>query len=291
VSLELQACFAGLWPAELRVEAPQAVGGAKRGGFRGFGKIAAGLLGAAGLIWLSIVLILRMSTGEIRIESAVDNVHIEVLDDGKLVDSLVVQQGESSVKVRSGEYQIRIDAPSDGVEVTPEKVVVTRAGTAIARIEKVTTSPASVARAAEDAGSEEVPDRRAAAELQLALVQAEAELATANRLYGSNHPEVEVLADKVARLRSVSQAIPTEPVFEGRTFAEWVAQMRFEQQAEARQHAAASVMELASTRPDREALEIAIEAGTVLFGKSFGRTNDDWSWKVDYSIRAIASGG
>lgn len=227
-------------------------------------RIAAGMLGAIVMTLLGVVIFLQTDKGDIRIESAVDNIHVDFVKDGKVADAFVVKQGENVIRVRTGKYEIRIDSPSDGIEVSPRSVTVLRGDSTIARIEQTSKTAAKPDERTEQAA--EVSKQLQMLTAQLSLSEANRKLAEAETKFGPKHPEVSRLNQEVSRIQALSRPIPSEPVYEGRTLSDWLAQMRFEQQTEAKTHAARSVSELSVTRSGAEGLKLALEAGGLLLG-------------------------
>jgi len=227
-------------------------------------RIAAGMLGAIVMTLLGVVIVLQTDKGDIRIESTVDNIHVGLVKDGKVVDTFVVKQGENVISVRTGKYEIRIDSPSDGIEVSPRSVTVVRGDSTIAKIEQ-TPKTATKLDEPTDLASE-VTKQFEILTAQLNLSEANRKLAEAQAKFGPEHPDVSRLKQEVTQIQARSRPIPSEPVYEGRTLSDWLAQMRFEQQTEAKKHAAKSVSELSETRPGAEGLKLALEAGSLLIG-------------------------
>jgi serine/threonine protein kinase len=225
-------------------------------------RIAAGMLGAIVMTLLGVVIFLQTDNGDIRIESAVDNIHVRFIKDGKVADTFVVNQGENVIRVRTGKYEIQIDSPSDGIEVSPRSVTVVRGDSTIARIEQAPKTPAKTDKPTEHPA--DVSKQLQLLTAQLSLSEANRKLAEAQTKFGPNHPEVSRLNQEVSRIQALSRPIPSEPVYEGRTLSDWLAQMRFKQQTEAKTHAAKSVSELSVTRSGVEGLKLALEAGGLL---------------------------
>jgi len=282
----IRASLGQIWPEELdgeRAGRPKKAmpGDAPKPRRRAnWSRVAIALLGLAATVCLGVVVILQTDRGEIRIESEVDNIHVGVVKDGQVVDSLVVEQGPNTIKVRSGKYEIRIDSPSDGIEVTPQQVIVKRSDTVIATIQRTPTATETVERAAQASRELETLN------LQIKLAETNSQLATAREEFGPDHPEVRSLVKQVARLQTLTRPIPNEPVYEGRTLSDWLAQMRFEQQAEAKQYAAKSVVELSGTRPANEGAKLALEAGGLLCWMYFEELGDVPIW-IDSSLYEI----
>ena len=102
--------------------------------------------------------------------------------------------------------------------------------------------------------------------LQMYLAEANRKLAEASTKFGPESPEVSRLKQEVTGIQARSRPIPSEPVYEGRTLSDWLAQMRFEQQTDAKKHAARSVAELSVTRPGIDGLQLALESGNLVLG-------------------------
>lgn len=227
-------------------------------------RIAAAMIGAIVMTLLGVVIVLQTDKGDIRIESTVDNIHVGFVKDGKVVDTFVVKQGENVIRVRTGKYEIRIDSPSNGIEVSPRSVKVVRGDSTIARIQQIPNTAANSDKTIDRAS--EVTKQLEMLTAQLSLSEANRKLAEAETKFGPNHTEVSRLNKEVARIKALSRPIPSEPVYEGRTLSDWLAQMRFEQQTEAKTHAARSVSELSVTRSGVEGLKLGLEAGSLLLG-------------------------
>ncbi len=214
-------------------------------GWTGF---IAGVISFIGLAWLGIIVTLKSQQGEIRIESEIEDLQVEIVDEKDRADVISVQQGQAITTVRAGRYRIRLASPSDGIEITPNDIQVTRGDVIVAKIKQRGTANQPVDR-----------EPLVAMEAQLMLVEAEAELAEAKQQQDADR--IEALEERLTQLRALSRPIPTEPVYQGRTLADWVAQMRYEQEKKAREIAATNVLMLAKTRPDAEQADLALESG------------------------------
>ncbi len=263
----------GAWRAEPQVDPAPTVEKPPRSDalpvLRGFGAgwiaLAATLGALLGGIALTIILTLRSPEGEIRIESELENVRVELVDEEDHVDLLTVDQGKAQTTVRTGRYRIRLDSPADGIEVTPREVVVSKGTVVLAKVTKVAEGAGSTqAKGKQNGAGAPQRSRVVAMEAQIQLAQTMDELAVARRQEQPDQRLIETLEAKLSRLRALSRPIPTEPVYEGRTLPDWVAQMRFEQESSARQVAAMNVLKLAGTRPADEQMQLLLEAGTRL---------------------------
>jgi serine/threonine protein kinase len=250
-------------------------------------RIAAGLLGAIVMTLLGVVIVLQTDKGDIRIESTVDNIHVGFVKDGKVVDTFVVKQGENVIHVRTGKYEIRIDSPSDGIEVSPQRVTVLRGDSTIATIQKVAKTAAKPEATIDRAS--EMSEQLEMLTAQMNLSEANRKLAEAQTKFGPESPEVSRLNQEVTRIQALSRPIPSEPVYEGRTLSDWLTQMRFERQFDAKRHAAESVSELSETRPPAAGLEIALEAGEVLVETALPKDPNRARREIDETLQTILS--
>jgi hypothetical protein len=105
--------------------------------FRRWPTIATAMMGLMSLVALGVVLTLRSAEGEIRIESELDNVTVQIVDETQRSETLAVEQGQTATTVRTGRYRIQLESPTDGVEITPSLVTVKRNEAVVARIIKV----------------------------------------------------------------------------------------------------------------------------------------------------------
>lgn len=292
---DLQADVDQIWPLvpTSENEIPNSTPAADPGGARTptsiASRIAAGMLGAIVMTLLGVVIFLQTDKGDIRIESSIDNIHVRFIKDGNVADTFVVKQGENVIRVRTGKYEIQIDSPSDGIEVSPRSVTVVRGDSTIARIEQAPKTPAKADEATERPA--DVSKQLQLLTAQLSLSEANRKLAEAQTKFGPEHPEVSRLNQEVSRIQALSRPIPSEPVYEGRTLSDWLAQMRFEQQTEAKTHAAKSVSELSVTRSGVEGLKLALEAGGLLLGmQELDREDNSVTGVDNVLIRLLADG-
>lgn len=255
----------------------------RRLGVAGWAALGTAILSVVGLIAFTIVITLTSGEGEIRIESELDDVKIAIVDEKDQVDYMKVEQGTAFLLVRTGRYRIRLNSPSDGVEVTPQEVVVRKNKTTIATVRRIAAAKAT-AKAA--------PAKRDAAvamDAQLQLNDAMAELALAKQQPDADPAAIKELEQKLIRLRALSRPIPTEPVYQGRTLADWAAQMRFERDEHARQQASKGVLELVSTLPDNERAVLVLEVGAKWFAWGTESLEDKLFSEIHSDARAMGS--
>ena len=91
----------------------------------------------AGLIgWGGIVLYINTSTGQLIIESEVDDVSVSILKNDVPTSEIQVEHGSESTRLRAGEYQIVINGDSDSLTIDNDQFVLKRGAKVIARIKK-----------------------------------------------------------------------------------------------------------------------------------------------------------
>lgn len=86
------------------------------------------------IVWFGFTMILQNQYGNLVIESEAADVRVRLLKGEQIVKQMSVQQGNSLTKLRAGQYEIIIDAPSDTFTVDQSSVVLKRGETVIARI-------------------------------------------------------------------------------------------------------------------------------------------------------------
>ncbi|MCA9176732.1 MAG: serine/threonine protein kinase, partial [Planctomycetales bacterium] len=183
-------------------------------------------------VWGAIILYLKTDVGELVVESdVVDAVHVRMLSEGNARSSSIeATTGSTTVQVRSGRYELRLDTGADGVELSPSSLVIKRGGRVVAKVRRITSASSTASTAG-------ISDAANAADISGVAAQ----------------PPVE------------AEGPPTQPVFEGKTFEHWQAAMRFERSPNPRAMAAVRVLQLTSTRPKEEAFAAAIEAVAILW--------------------------
>jgi hypothetical protein len=87
---------------------------------------------------------------------------------------------------------------------------------------------------------------------------------------------VEQLQQQLTHLRAISRPIPTEPVYDGRTLAEWVALMRFEHKQSERVTAARNVIQLAETQPPARRAALVFEAVPIADANVYPNRGFEW---------------
>ena len=228
----------------------------------GWGALALASASLFGLILLAISTLLKTPDGDFLIESDVlDSLTVEVVDEKDRVELIAVDQGKAETSLRAGRYRIRLGLPSDQVEITPNVITISNKEAAIAKITRIESDKAAIAIA------EQVPirDPSVAATARIELIAVVEELDKAKMDDKPDEIKIETLQQRISQLRALSQPIPTEPVYKGRTLADWTAQMQFEQALDAKEDAAKSVLYLMTKLsqadlPSEQRMEIGFES-------------------------------
>ncbi len=94
----------------------------------------------AAIIVTAIVFRLQTDKGELIVECDVPNVEVVLLKDGIPHQELSLRQGQTSLSVFSGKYEIKIPSASDSIEVTADKFTISRGAKIIAQIRHIQSS-------------------------------------------------------------------------------------------------------------------------------------------------------
>ncbi|MES2792307.1 MAG: serine/threonine-protein kinase [Planctomycetota bacterium] len=95
------------------------------------------LLGAAAVVLVfGITILLDTPQGTLRIESEVDNVQVELVNDQKQVQELRIESGEAKkeTKLRAGPYRITLSGKHDGLSIDKDIITLRRGDVTVARI-------------------------------------------------------------------------------------------------------------------------------------------------------------
>lgn len=244
------------------VTAPQVSSSRHSAGPVGWAAIALASASLFGFVLMAISMLLKTPDGDFRIESDVlDSLTVEVVDEKDRVALIAVDQGKAETSLRAGRYRIRLGVPSDEVKITPRVIIVSKRQAAIAKITRIESAD----QAAAIAKQSPVRDPNVAASARIELLAVMDELKKAKTEDTPDEDTIATLRQRASELQALSQPIPTEPVFKGRTLADWTAQMRFEQAFDARTDAAKSVLFLMTKLseedlPSQLRMEIGFEA-------------------------------
>lgn len=223
----------------------------------GWGTLVLASASLFGLVLMAVSMMLKTPEGEFLIESDVlDSLTVEVVDEKDRVELIAVDQGKAETSLQAGRYRIRLGLPSDEVKITPNVITVAHEEAAIAKITRVESKKPT----APIVSQSPVRDPNVAATARIELLAVMDELSRAKTAENPDQVKVVALKERVAQLRAMSQPIPTEPVYKGRTLADWTAQMRFEQDSDAKKAAAESVLKLVKNLPPQQQMDIRFES-------------------------------
>jgi serine/threonine protein kinase len=108
---------------------------------------------AIGVVAWGVTILLQTPEGTLRIESEVNHVRIELVDEQNRTRELQVERGETETTLRAGRYKVRLAGGHDGIAIDQDVITLRRGDEVVARITR------SAKAAAGDAD-----DTRAAAE-------------------------------------------------------------------------------------------------------------------------------
>ena len=107
-------------------------------------------LGFLAAVFFGIWFVIETSKGQLVIESDVADIKIQVIKDGSnaIVDELSIEPGAKATRLRSGKYEILIDAPSDQFQLSSDTFTIRNGETVVARVTRKTASnPSKIATA------------------------------------------------------------------------------------------------------------------------------------------------
>jgi serine/threonine protein kinase len=103
--------------------------------------IALAMLGILGLC--SVIIYLQTSTGQLVIESEIDDVQVTVLKDEQAIKDLTINRTEAATRLRIGKYRVIIKGKSDGITIRNDIFEIKRGATVVANISNSQTDDAS----------------------------------------------------------------------------------------------------------------------------------------------------
>jgi len=132
---------------EPHASTPKPAASGRQGG--GFRRVIAVCAGLAGIIMLAAVIWLQTDKGMLKIESAGDQVPVEIRQGSDVVESLTLVAGTNQVQLRSGHYEIVLPLEYDNLKVQNGSVEIQRGGNWIARVTETTEEDPVVTEAAQ----------------------------------------------------------------------------------------------------------------------------------------------
>ncbi|MEM7456419.1 MAG: serine/threonine-protein kinase, partial [Planctomycetota bacterium] len=167
------------------------------------------VLAVAGMIYQEDIVRIATNQGELVVQSNDEDVEIEIRQNGKLV-RLIDLQTEQSIDIVAGEYDINVTHPDNGFKVSHDRVVMTRGRKEIVRIIQIN-----------DSGHEQHSSDALAARQSTASNGATGDLGNSS----DGHSQRTELAPV--------NASTGESVYEGRTYSQWLEQLRAEKSPKA----------------------------------------------------------
>jgi len=119
---------------ELRPPRPQPAVAGQRGG--SIWRIITACAALAGMVGLAAVIWIQTDKGMLKIESASDQVPVEIRRGNEVVESLTVIAGVNKIQLRSGHYEIVLPVEYDHLNVQAGSVEIRRGDSWVARIEE-----------------------------------------------------------------------------------------------------------------------------------------------------------
>ena len=93
-----------------------------------------GSLAAVGAILFGVTIVLQLQQGILRIESEVDNVQVEIVDDKDQTTDLKIDRTGKETTLYAGQYRLRLAGQHDGMVLDNSTVTLTRGKQTVARI-------------------------------------------------------------------------------------------------------------------------------------------------------------
>ncbi|MEM6469520.1 MAG: serine/threonine-protein kinase [Planctomycetota bacterium] len=186
----------------------------KRGGLRWIPALLTLLLGI-GLGISGLTFWLKTGTGTIRIESNVDDVHLQLIEADGETESIEVNPGENETRIRVGNYELRMEGDIESVKIDASQISLMRGETRVVRITREDSSKT----ATESSPSLPTMIKDHLSSLEEAWKSLKAE-------YGDSHPVTVAARNKFLDSKnSVLHAVTGESVgartSRGRTYRQW----------------------------------------------------------------------
>lgn len=221
---------------------------------------------AVGLFW-GITLLLETPNGTVRIESAVDDVKVELVAESEAVTRLQVNRKGKDTEIRAGRYKVRIAGESDGLEVSPSEIVIRQGQQTLVTING-NFGPDQEESAQEVSDSERAlslmdtkqrslgTDSQYGSERLLELLEERSVLAAE---MGPNHPKIRTLDTRIAAVKQFVERVPVSAIYKGKTIQHWRAVLKFETDGQMRGTAYQACSVLVGQLPVNDRLDLCLE--------------------------------
>lgn len=231
----------------------------------GAGVIAATLLALAGY-----VIYLENDAGYLVIECASPDVSVKIMQGDKVYRTLQLEPGQQTTRIRSGQYEIVVDEPSDGLRVKDGKFTLYRGDAWLAKIEQ-------------QAPSSEPPNGRALSneaplvlDVKRRLLARERERENLRSKLGPSHPKMVETDAEIATLQRQLRQLETAnpPLYDGRTFANWVRILETDRSPKVAVEGINALVELADDSTRETALRAIVRTTRHLSFERVGGAHD-----------------
>lgn len=192
------------------------------------------LIGAAtAVVMFGVTILLDTPQGTLRIESDVDNVQVELVNDQNQIRELRIEPGETekTTKLRAGPYRITLSGKHDGLSVDKDTVTLRRGKETVARITRST-----------------VQDDHTVSPSQLKPASAGPVLPASGR----------------------TETKLVERLYQGKPESEWQRLFYAETEPKAKLVAAEALLKLAAVLPDAQNIDRILDVGQQIVQASFG---------------------
>ena len=110
-------------------------------------------LGAAAAILAAIVFYVQTDKGTLVIESPLDDVRVKITQRDESVEAIEVTTGANLTTLRSGQYQVELDAGGDHVQLSDGSFTILRGAATVIKIQETKSPPTTIA--SQDASQQE----------------------------------------------------------------------------------------------------------------------------------------
>jgi hypothetical protein len=193
---------------------------------------AAALVGA---VLFGVTILLKTPEGTLKIESDVDNVSVELVNDQDQAQPLQIQRGANETTLRAGAYRVRFAGEHDGIAIEPDRITLKRGEQTVARITRIATPD-------KDRGADPV-----------------------------RHPKVgSAKTPRELELADPNGVVSNGPLYQGVPERDWRQMFGVETSPTAKLDEAVALVTLAAECPPKERIEKILDVGAEIVHASFG---------------------
>ena len=167
--------------------------------------------------WQAVTLWIQTGDATLKVESEVDDITLELIQDGKVVDEIEVRNAQDGTSVLAGKYELKIAGKSDGVRVDQRSLLLLRGDERLVRITRV---PSSELPTAPDSGTSPTGTiGKQLADLQTKLLELQTQFGVKHAKIVEAEAELTNLTHQLERIATGTSSAPTS---RGRTYQEWL---------------------------------------------------------------------